>query len=283
MHAQGMRKTIARRLTLRQTLCGHTAAITCLVAAPNHGIVMSASADGACIIWDMTRLTVRLLCMHRLGEDAAQCPSCMRVGLCCRFHRQPSRSGSGSSGKMAVGSCAAWKQRGTVRICMLSCLFYGCCQGVGPESRDLQLLFLSMGQLVVVVLSNVRCRPSMDQSISVSSSSVTRRTSMDHAWNTRFSYLIGSAHARVLQFVRQLQPRAGPVAAVALNILTGDMVVCARDSVTVWTINGDLLACSECGSLLCRVVLTCSECGSLLCRVVLVCSECGSLLCGVWL
>ncbi|XP_017775866.1 PREDICTED: WD repeat and FYVE domain-containing protein 3 isoform X2 [Nicrophorus vespilloides] len=44
-------------------------------------------------------------------------------------------------------------------------------------------------------------------------------------------------------FVRQLRGHAGPVAAVAVNDLTGDIATCAATWLHVWSINGDELAC----------------------------------------
>ncbi|CAG9859319.1 unnamed protein product [Phyllotreta striolata] len=43
-------------------------------------------------------------------------------------------------------------------------------------------------------------------------------------------------------FVRQLRGHAGPVAAVAVNDLTGDIATCAATWLQVWSINGDELA-----------------------------------------
>ncbi|KAG5870011.1 hypothetical protein JTB14_023053 [Gonioctena quinquepunctata] len=43
-------------------------------------------------------------------------------------------------------------------------------------------------------------------------------------------------------FVRQLQGHAGPVAAVAVNDLTGDIATCAATWLHLWSINGDELA-----------------------------------------
>lgn len=43
-------------------------------------------------------------------------------------------------------------------------------------------------------------------------------------------------------FVRQLRGHAGPVAAVAINDLTGDIATCAATWLHVWSINGDELA-----------------------------------------
>lgn len=43
-------------------------------------------------------------------------------------------------------------------------------------------------------------------------------------------------------FVRQLRGHAGPVAAVAVNDLTGDIATCAATWLHVWSINGDELA-----------------------------------------
>lgn len=43
-------------------------------------------------------------------------------------------------------------------------------------------------------------------------------------------------------FVRQLRGHAGPVAAVAVNDLTGDIATCAATWLHVWSINGDQLA-----------------------------------------
>lgn len=48
-----------------------------------------------------------------------------------------------------------------------------------------------------------------------------------------------------LQFVRQLPGHVGPVCAVAVNNLTGDIVTCSRDVVYLWDINGRLLATSS--------------------------------------
>ncbi|KAF7990932.1 hypothetical protein HCN44_000737 [Aphidius gifuensis] len=44
-------------------------------------------------------------------------------------------------------------------------------------------------------------------------------------------------------FVRQLRGHAGPVAAVTINDLTGDIATCAATWLHVWSINGDELAC----------------------------------------
>ncbi|KAJ8676714.1 hypothetical protein QAD02_012501 [Eretmocerus hayati] len=44
-------------------------------------------------------------------------------------------------------------------------------------------------------------------------------------------------------FVRQLRGHAGPVAAVAINDLTGDIATCAATWLHVWSINGEELAC----------------------------------------
>jgi WD40 repeat protein len=43
-------------------------------------------------------------------------------------------------------------------------------------------------------------------------------------------------------FVRQLRGHAGPIAAVAVNDLTGDIATCAATWLHVWSINGDELA-----------------------------------------
>lgn len=43
-------------------------------------------------------------------------------------------------------------------------------------------------------------------------------------------------------FVRQLRGHAGPVAAVAVNDLTGDIATCAATWLHMWNINGDELA-----------------------------------------
>jgi WD40 repeat protein len=45
-----------------------------------------------------------------------------------------------------------------------------------------------------------------------------------------------------LEFVRPLGPLSGPVVCLAVNNLTGDIVACTRDAVSLWDLNGTLLA-----------------------------------------
>jgi len=64
------------------------------------------------------------------------------------------------------------------------------------------------------------------------------------------------------RFVRQLRDHGGPVSAVCINSLTGDIISCARDSVYEWTINGKLLATSSGAKLTNSVILSCTCTGT---------------------
>jgi len=53
------------RVTLKQTLFGHTEAITCLTASAAYNVIVSGSRDRTCIIWDLNQLVfVRQLRGH---------------------------------------------------------------------------------------------------------------------------------------------------------------------------------------------------------------------------
>ncbi len=47
-----------------------------------------------------------------------------------------------------------------------------------------------------------------------------------------------------LEFVRPMGPLSGPVVSLAVNNLTGDIVACTRDDISLWDLNGTLLASS---------------------------------------
>ena len=47
----------ARILTLEQRLCGHLGPVTCLAVSRSYSLVVSGSADGTCIVWNLNTLT----------------------------------------------------------------------------------------------------------------------------------------------------------------------------------------------------------------------------------
>ena len=63
------------------------------------------------------------------------------------------------------------------------------------------------------------------------------------------------------RFIRQLRGHGGPVGALTINALTGDIISCARDSVFQWTINGQLIATTSGAKLTnCQILcVTCTE------------------------
>lgn len=62
-----------KMLALKQSLHGHTDAITCLAASPAFNVIVSGSRDGTAIVWDMARYAfVRQLRDH-VGVVAAVC------------------------------------------------------------------------------------------------------------------------------------------------------------------------------------------------------------------
>lgn len=52
-------------LSVKQSLYGHTEAVTCLATSPAYNVVVSGSRDGTAIVWDLSRcLFVRQLTGH---------------------------------------------------------------------------------------------------------------------------------------------------------------------------------------------------------------------------
>ena len=68
-----------------------------------------------------------------------------------------------------------------------------------------------------------------------------------------------------MQYVRQLGPFSTPVAAVAVNQLTGDIVVCSADAIVLHTINGTVRASLRRG--ITSAVLCCAVSGASCCVV----------------
>ncbi|XP_055711660.1 WD repeat and FYVE domain-containing protein 3 [Phlebotomus papatasi] len=73
-----------KMLALKQSLHGHTDAITCLAASPAFNVIVSGSRDGTAIVWDMARYTfvrqlrdhvgvVAAVCVNELTGDIATC------------------------------------------------------------------------------------------------------------------------------------------------------------------------------------------------------------------
>ncbi|XP_066568174.1 WD repeat and FYVE domain-containing protein 3 isoform X2 [Amia ocellicauda] len=76
----GTSKERAKTLTLKQSLLGHTDAVTCLTASSAYHIIVSGSRDRTCIIWDLNKLAfvtqlrghrspVSALCINELTGD----------------------------------------------------------------------------------------------------------------------------------------------------------------------------------------------------------------------
>ncbi|XP_032082434.1 WD repeat- and FYVE domain-containing protein 4 isoform X3 [Thamnophis elegans] len=57
----------ATALRLKQPLYGHTQPVTCLAASTAYSLLVSGSADGSCLFWDLNRLT----CLTRLPAQEA--------------------------------------------------------------------------------------------------------------------------------------------------------------------------------------------------------------------
>ena len=50
-----------KQLQLKQSLYGHTEAVTCLAASPTWGVAVSGSRDKTAIIWDLSRFQASVI------------------------------------------------------------------------------------------------------------------------------------------------------------------------------------------------------------------------------
>ncbi|KAM3836501.1 WD repeat- and FYVE domain-containing protein 4 [Vipera latastei] len=107
----------ATALLLKQPLYGHTQPVTCLAASTAYGLLVSGSADGSCIFWDLNRLTcLTRLPAHEAGlsavainDSTGEVASCAGTTLCLwTVNGQPLARGEAPLRPGGVISCCCF-------------------------------------------------------------------------------------------------------------------------------------------------------------------------------